>query len=129
MKELDIKWLQEYAEQEKRYKWGKQIKLLLTAYEKEKETNKQIKCKLDEKNIPIETLLAEFERLEDLEDDLTTVYLNGVYDGEKKVQDKIKAKIEELEKDFKEYENGQEWEIQDEIRGQIDILQSLLEKE
>lgn len=33
MKELDIKWLQEYAEQEKRYKWGKQIKLLLTAYE------------------------------------------------------------------------------------------------
>lgn len=40
MKELDIKWLQEYAEQEKRYKWGEQIKLLLTAYEKEKEKNK-----------------------------------------------------------------------------------------
>lgn len=47
----------------------------------------------------------------------------------KKWEDKIKAKIEELEKDLKEYENGQEWEIQDEIRGQIDILQSLLEKE
>ena len=61
--------------------------------------------------------------------DLTTVYLNGFYDGEKKVKDKIKAKIEELNKDFKEYENGQEWEIQDEIRGQIDVLQSLLEKE
>ena len=44
-------------------------------------------------------------------------------------KDKIKAKIEELNKDLKEYENGQEWEIQDEIRGQIDILQSLLEKE
>ena len=58
---------------------------------------KQIKSKLDEKNIPIETLLAEFERLENLEDDLTTVYLNGVYDGEKKVEDKIKAKIEEVE--------------------------------
>lgn len=43
--------------------------------------------------------------------------------------DKIKAKIEELNKDFKEYENGQEWEIQDELRGQIDVLQSLLEKE
>ena len=67
-----------------------------------------------EKNIPIETLLAEFERLEDLEDDLTTVYLNGVYDGEKKVEDKIKAKIEEV-KD-----------------GTFDakiVLQSLLEKE
>ena len=63
---------------------------------KEIEELKQIKCKLDEKNIPIETLLAEFERLEDLEDDLTTVYLNGVYDGEKKVEDKIKAKIEEV---------------------------------
>lgn len=44
-------------------------------------------------------------------------------------KNKIKAKIEELEKDLKEYENGQEWEIQDEIRGQIDVLQSLLEKE
>ena len=36
-------------------------------------------------------------------------------------KDKIKAKIEEVNKDF--------WEIQDEIRGQIDVLQSLLEKE
>lgn len=62
---------------------------------KEIEELKQIKLKLQEKNIPIETLLAEFERLEDLKDDLTTVYLNGVYDGEKKVEDKIKAKIEE----------------------------------
>ena len=68
---------------------------------------KQIKSKLDEKNIPIETLLAEFERLEDLEDDLTTVYLNGVYDGEKKVKDKIKAKIEKLNlKNEKLYEDN-----------------------
>ena len=44
-------------------------------------------------------------------------------------KDKIKAKIEESKKDLKEYENGQEWEIQDEIRGQIEVLQSLLEKE
>lgn len=43
MKELDIKWLQEYAEQEKRYKWGKQIKLLLTAYEKEKGENVKLR--------------------------------------------------------------------------------------
>ena len=85
------------------------IDIVVTAYEKEKNKDmscdltetradnidestmlKQIKLKLQEKNITIETLLAEFERLEDLEDDLTTVYLNGVYDGEKKVEDKIK---------------------------------------
>ena len=53
--------------------------------------------------------------------DLTTVYLNGVYDGEKKVKDKIKAKIEELEK------------LNDEATGTgygfaIYYLQSLLEK-
>ena len=52
--------------------------------------------------------------------DLTIVYLNGVYDGEKKVNDKIKAKIEELEKGNKNTF----------IRGEkILVLQSLLEKE
>ena len=75
----------------------------------------------------IEKQSKEIEELKNA--DLTTVYLNGFYDGEKKVKDKIKAKIEELNKDFKEYENGQEWEIQDEIKGQIAVLQSLLEKE
>lgn len=88
--------------------------------DKEIEELKQIKCKLDEKNIPIETLLAEFERLEDLEDDLTTVYLNGVYDGEKKVQDKIKAKIEEYKKQQKEEPDAYLC---------IKVLSSLLEKE
>lgn len=102
------------------------IETLLTAYEQEKETNKQIKCKLDEKNIPIETLLAEFERLEDLEDDLTTVYLNGVYGGEKKVEDKIKAEIEELQKDIKYSANPLSI---DNSKFGIKVLQSLLEKE
>ena len=67
-----------------------------------------------------------------MRDDYTpeeTAYWNGRADERKEWKDKIKAKIEELNKDFKEYENGQEWEIQDEIRGQIDVLQSLLEKE
>ena len=73
-----LKYLTKSLKQdEKNQIYKEAIETLLTAYEKEKETNKQIKCKLDEKNIPIETLLAEFERLEDLEDDLTTVYLNG----------------------------------------------------
>lgn len=37
-------------------------------------------------------------KIEDLENgDLTTVYLSGFYDGEKKWKDKIKAKIEEVQ--------------------------------
>ena len=101
---------------------------------------KQIKLKLQEKNIPIETLLAEFERLEDLEDDLTTVYLNGVYDGEKKVENKIKAKIEELKLIADNGANAVRFAMthddeveriqkQKDIRTMVDILQSLLEKE
>lgn len=118
------------------------IETLLTAYEKEKEKNKdmscdltetradnidestmlkQIKLKLQEKNIPIETLLGEFERLEDLEDDLTTVYLNGVYDGEKKVEYKIKAKIEEVD-----YKMIAHQDVREAVK---QVLQSLLEKE
>ena len=54
---------------------------------------KQIKNKLVEKNIPIETFIAEWERLENLEDDLTTVYMNGFYDAEQKWKDKIKEVI------------------------------------
>jgi hypothetical protein len=57
------------------------IETLLTAYEKEKEKNKE----LENKNNKL---------MEEL--DLTTVYISGVYDGEKKVEDKIKAKIEEV---------------------------------
>lgn len=90
---------------------------------------KQIKSKLDEKNIPIETLLAEFERLEDLEDDLTTVYLNGFYDGEKKVKDKIKAKIEEYKKDGKIINQTMPYCGEYINHFEIKALQSLLEKE
>ena len=44
-------------------------------------------------------------KIEELKNaDLTTVYLNGFYDGEKKVKDKIKAKIEEYEQDVKDIE-------------------------
>jgi len=41
--------------------------------------------------------LKQSKEIEELKNsDLTTVYLNGFYDGEKKVKDKIKAKIEEV---------------------------------
>ena len=104
------------------------LETLLTAYEKEKETTDKLK----KINIPVDTLIAEFERLEDLEDDLTTVYLNGVYDGEKKVKDKIKAKIEEARKKYNDIHTkrlrdcgiAEEREL-----AKIEFGQSLLEKE
>lgn len=63
---------------------------------------------------------AEKEKNKELENaDLTTVYMNGFYDGEKKWKDKIKAKIEELEKETKNTY----------IRGEkILVLQELLEE-
>ena len=50
----------------------KSLNTLLEAYKKEQKKNKELENA-----------------------DLTTVYLNGFYDGEKKVTDIIKAKIEE----------------------------------
>ena len=46
------------------------IEALLKMYYEEKELNKNIKDKLEEMNVPVETLLAEFERLENIEDEL-----------------------------------------------------------
>lgn len=68
----------------------------------------------------IEKQTKEIEELKNA--DLTTVYLNGVYDGEKKAKDKIKAKIDYLLK-YYDSENFINFEMF------IKILQSLLEKE
>lgn len=93
-----IKQLKKHkAEIDKEYisaRYSKAIETLLTAYEKEKEKNKEL--------------------------DLTTVYISGVYDGEKKWKDKIKAKIEEYKKQQKEEPDAYLC---------IKVLQSLLEKE
>ena len=104
---------------------AKRLIEIIEKQSKEIEELKEIKSKLDEKNIPIETLLAEFERLEDLEDDLTTVYLNGVYDGEKKVEDKIKAKIEIRKEEKANCKDSIEEKY---LLREIYVLQSLLEK-
>ena len=81
----------------------------------------------------VKTLLTAYgkqsKEIEELKNaDLTTVYLNGVYDGENKVKDKIKARIEELE------EYSYKGNIKDDflmiiIKAKIQELQSLLEKE
>ena len=64
------------------------IETLLTAYEKEKEKNfkRSDMCfLLKSENTKLKDEVKALENA-----DLTTVYLNGFYDGEKKVKDKIK---------------------------------------
>ena len=79
-------------------------------------------------NVPIETLLAEFERLENLEDDLTSAHIYGFNEGKRKYRDKIKAKIEELENMFnKPHYNSKD--NQQFIASCICILEELLEEE
>ena len=54
--------------------------------------------------------------------DLTTVYMSGFYDGEKKWKDKIRNKIKELEEELK-------YEItKNEAKIQINLLKGLLEE-
>ena len=77
---------------------------------------------IDEKQIILNLIEKQSKEIEELKNaDLTTVYLNGVYDGEKKVKDKIKAKIEDL----KENSNGDDFNLTNVIM----LFKSLLEKE
>lgn len=55
-------------------------------------------------------------------------YERGYNKAKKEFEKKISNKIKELEKEYEEYKNGQEWEIQDDIQAQITILQELKEK-
>ena len=96
--------------------------------------NKGLKDKIDEQSKEIEELKNS---------DLPTVYLNGFYDGEKKVKGKIKSKIEELEKEQEDNRkslynavNNLNFKEIDKISNRIcvnmtvrGILQSLLEEE
>lgn len=75
----------------------------------------------------IEKQTKEIEELKNA--DLTTVYLNGFYDGEKKVKDKIKAKIEEYKKDGKIINQTMPYCGEYINHFEIKALQSLLEKE
>lgn len=91
--------------------WEKNFDL----YNKEKEQNSLIKEKLEELNIPMETLIGEFNRLEDLEDD--TIQLKWQLKEEKEnydkltkhfienhvSKDKIRQKIEEVANEKENY--------------------------
>ena len=71
---------------------------------------KELQKVLNEKNIPIETLLAEFDRLEDIEDDRDCNYIP-------------KSKVKEKIKDLKENNNGDDYNLINVIM----ILQGLLD--
>ena len=140
------------------------IETLLTAYEKEKEKNKEIlsgnienfqkyfleefdkrfisKNKIleilgieetdDEKILSLlQTLVDENARLEDIEDKKVQIEYNNVFNkGVKSVEDKIKAKIEEIDFMIKEINQGhlQKYTV-GELLGAKRFLESLLEKE
>lgn len=80
--------------------------------------------------IVLNLIEKQFKEIEELKNaDLTTVYLNGFYDGEKKVKDKIKAKIEEYKKDGKIINQTMPYCGEYINHFEIKALQSLLEKE
>ena len=96
------------------------------------EENDFDKNKVDDGYIKIEELKEKNNKLME-ELDLTTVYISGVYDGEKKVEDKIKAKIEEYDdKGMTKYLGTRSYgkTFQQVLREELKkVLQSLLEKE
>lgn len=78
----------------------------------------------------LQTIVDENSRLEDIEDRKVQIEYNNVFNkGVKSVEDKIKAKIEELEKYRDKFDECNM--LQDVIikQNQIQVLQSLLEKE
>ena len=95
---------------------------------------KEAKNLIEKQSKEIEELKEKNNKLME-ELDLTTVYISGVYDGEKKVKDKIKAKIEEYEEKIKRLKKKSVWEepydTEKYVRytNYIYVLQSLLEKE
>ena len=69
------------------------------------------------------------EETKEIEFDLTSVYMSGFYDGEKKYKDKIRDKIKELNEELIAEERRSNFDDCRIIRGQIKLLESLLEGE
>ena len=65
------------------------------------ETENDYEHELARKDEEIENQQKEIEELKNNELDYTTIYMNGVYDGEKKVKDKIREIIAEYQKQLK----------------------------
>jgi len=91
----------------------KSLKNIVNDYKRQVEINKEHQKTNGE-------LQQKVKQLE--EADLTTIYLNGVYDGKDKVNEKLKEKVKELEKED-EY-GGRSYSTRDVIY----ILQEILKK-
>ncbi len=113
------------------------IETLLTAYEKEKEKNKELEDTLKQTQ---NSWFEDTQKIEELKKNKG--YHLGFIDGgiakKYEMEDKIKAKIEEIEKELEDIElkNINKDEISkttfyfiDRLKCKIDVLQSLLEKE
>ena len=99
------------------------------------EVMKEVKARnvhtfVDELSIVLNLIEKQSKEIEELKekDDANLayydqIYQNGIYTGQKAVEEKIKAKIEELENEKEKYFEKQV------IQHEIEILQSLLEKE
>ena len=96
----------------------KSIKILLNLIEKQSKEIEELKEK-DDAN------LAYYDQ----------IYQNGIYTGQKAVEEKIKAKIEEYKKQIEKMEKddngigftlGKEWS---DLKAKVEFGQSLLEKE
>ena len=110
------------------------IKGLLDLYQQEKREKESIYDDYQDLGKDFYKIQKELEQQKDineklLDGDFTTIYLMGFADGEEKWKDKIKEKIEELEKEYEEYKNSAEWEIFDETKYAYNILKELLEVE
>lgn len=103
-------------------------------YHKDNPLGTYVWLTLDEHYVRTILNLIEKQQKEIEELDLTTVYISGVYDGEKKVEDKIKAKIEpvlkqlerKMQEEYNKYGNSREYQ---DIVDAYNFLHSLLEKE
>lgn len=88
--------------------------------EQEKERNNELEIELSIRdNINVDKLVEKYRYYRRLVDSYQANCIS---------KEKIRAKIEELKKEQKEYKKSQEWEIQDDIVAQISILEELLEE-
>ena len=88
------------------------IETILDLYNKEKEKNKKYQG-IENGTTIIFKSKAKYVR----EDRIEKYYIN---------KNKIREKIKDLKKEQEEYKDSQEWEIQDDIVAQIEVLEELL---
>ena len=130
--EKQSKEIEELKKYEKYYEEMEEVNKKFIAVDKIKEIL-EIEEKIDNEKLLslLQTIVDENARLEDIEDRKVQIEYNNVFNkGVKSVEDKIKAKIEELENQKRQWIEDRDNKHKDsEIIYAIEVLQSLLEKE